>query len=790
MKKLILVLLTVCLNFSVFSQESVKLSFSNERGFYFKKFRLKLTSNGSKTLIKYTIGGYSLFSDSVKTYKRALLIDSTQVIKAGIFVNDSLVSEIKVHSYIFPEAVLKQPAEIANYPNTFYPINSRKTGFEFSDFEMDPEIVNHSVYKDSVIPALLSIPTVSVVLPVSDFHRYFSGEEAVKTSLEVIYPDNKFNSEQIFCGIKGHSHLSMKRSMRVLFKKEYGPGNFESNILKTSILNSENATTKFDHLVFRAGNNRSWTRIESSTGESTFARDQWFRDTQILLSGDGSHGIFAHLYVNGIYMGMYNIIERPDENFLKDYYGGINKNWISLSHAITGNERKQKSNLIFSYLESYQGHKLVQNKINKYVDLENFCDYLIMKWYSAMGDYPYNNWWCGFYNNPDGKLKYFLWDNELSFEYDMSPDLTIYSEFRNEYQGTSILLKIWGEMKSNKEFMIYFADRVFKHCFNGWLSPEKASHTWRLLNNHIRLAVIAESARWGDALFESPKTRDKEWLSEVNRVDSILKMRNIEFVTILKDFGFYPQINPPETTCRYFNNKEALIKLKNLNNEGEIFYTSDGKDPRLEGGSIYKNAKKSIPDSTTFNTKTGLIVKARIKSNDSWSALSEFPVILNNEPENFKITEIMFQPDSLDNIDNKNFEFIEFKNDGVELIDISGFSIKQGIDFTFPESTYLNPGQYFVLAEDATWFESRYGFEPDGIFRGKLNNQKEKITIYLPGDKKLMDINYNISELGNFHSLKSGYSIIPKNDINFKPEKPDNWTISTVRGGTPKGNEN
>ncbi len=94
-------------------------------------------------------------------------------------------------------------------------------------------------------------------------------------------------------------------------------------------------------------------------------RDSWFRHTQIALSGYGSHGTLAalggggsgayhwylvslfslcsptlfffssfslllpklenqvHLYINGVYWGLYNPVERPDENFAASHFGGV-----------------------------------------------------------------------------------------------------------------------------------------------------------------------------------------------------------------------------------------------------------------------------------------------------------------------------------------------------------------------------------------------------------------------------------------------------------------------------------
>ena len=40
-----------------------------------------------------------------------------------------------------------------------------------------------------------------------------------------------------------------------------------------------------------------------------------------------SHGRYVHLYVNGLYWGLYNPTERPDDSFNRDHNGGEEEDW-------------------------------------------------------------------------------------------------------------------------------------------------------------------------------------------------------------------------------------------------------------------------------------------------------------------------------------------------------------------------------------------------------------------------------------------------------------------------------
>ena len=51
------------------------------------------------------------------------------------------------------------------------------------------------------------------------------------------------------------------------------------------------------------------------------------------------HGRHVHVYINGFYWGMYNIVERPDDAFSSRYLGGEKEEWDSINsgEAVEGN---------------------------------------------------------------------------------------------------------------------------------------------------------------------------------------------------------------------------------------------------------------------------------------------------------------------------------------------------------------------------------------------------------------------------------------------------------------------
>ncbi len=57
-------------------------------------------------------------------------------------------------------------------------------------------------------------------------------------------------------------------------------------------------------------------------------RDQWARDTLLAMGQeDAGRGTYVHLYINGLYWGMYSPAERPDDAFVSASQGGERDDW-------------------------------------------------------------------------------------------------------------------------------------------------------------------------------------------------------------------------------------------------------------------------------------------------------------------------------------------------------------------------------------------------------------------------------------------------------------------------------
>lgn len=90
------------------------------------------------------------------------------------------------------------------------------------------------------------------------------------------------------------------------------------------------------------------------------------------------------------------------------------------------------------------------------------------------------------------------------------------------------------------------------------------------------------------------------------------------------------------------------------------------------------------------------------------------------------IQEILYHPASQENRD----EFLELANLGSSAVDLTGWRLSNGVDFTFPEVT-LPAGGYLVVAADATHFASQHPGLSNvvGNWSGQLSNSSESVEL-------------------------------------------------------------
>lgn len=572
MKRAIALFLFFQAAFNCYSQT---VEFSNKETYNKDAFTLEMTTDNPAFSIYYTLNGTRPTKANARKYAEPILISTTTPVSAVSIDDNDSVGAIATKTYIFLNDVYKQSAQQEGYPDHW----SYKTASTYwpADYAMDTQITQSEEYKDLLDSAMLSIPTVCLTTDVS--HLFSFEEDSVKggiyiytgkgykkslgdgwerpASIEYFDPKTR-GSFQLNCGLLLHGGNSRnpentpKHSFRVSFRKQYGSGK-----LKYRLFENSDAKKKFDHLVLRAGYNYSWLKNGSSKlypqniiqrTNAQYILDSFAKEVHHAMGHNITHRRFAHLYINGLYWGLYELCEKINDNFAADYLGGADEEYdvIDVAEIIDGTRDKftemfNTTQKVTASVDDAYYRRLVDDNL---LDVENFIDYMLVNWYVGNTDWDHNNWRCMRNRvTPDKGFKYLVWDAETAFADVNLNKVSVVSQDKNNHGDPSRMIKC---LKKNPNFLSVMQERIEKHLTrDGILTPSKAAELYEQLADEIDLAIIGESARWGDYRILTGETkvrytRNDYWLKRKNDLlTNFFPQRTEILLKQLNDYGLY-----------------------------------------------------------------------------------------------------------------------------------------------------------------------------------------------------------------------------------------------------------
>ena len=707
--------------------------FSVDRGYFDSAFDLAITTATPGATIRYTTDGRAPTSSSGTVYSGPIRISDTTTVRAAAFKSGFLSTAVDSQTYIFPGDVIRQDSGDAPSHSNW--------GHDGPDWAMDQNIVNNSRWSGTIRNDLKDIPSLSISMPWSNWFGsggiYISGSGVEKpAAIEMIRNDGlpEFEltgSVEIQGGTSDQRWKMDKLSMQIKFKEPYGPTKLESDVFAGAAF-GETATTKFDTLILDATLGYSFSHPEEvQSDRAVYIQDHFMSATQNLMSGPGAapHTQWVHLYLNGLYWGVYHMHERPDDSFATEYHGGNREDWDILKHnsndVVSGNDDAYDELLtkVRRSMTDSGNYRAVADML----DLSDFADYMILNFYAGNSDWAHKNWYASYNRvDPNGKWRFHSWDAEKVFE-SLGDDFT-------DDNDTGGPTEIHTRLRANPEYRLLFADRVHKHMFNnGVLTPAGAAATVERIMGDIDRAIVGESARWGDNRIDTTGSRYNRdnWLSTMNGLlDNYFPQRTGRVLSQLRSDSLYPSTAAP-TFSRYGGTVASGFDLtisKPSGTSGTIYYTTDGSDPRASGGG---RSSSAIQYNGSIDITRATTVRARIQNGSSWSALTE--ALFATDTANLRVSEIMYHPadpPAGSPYNATDFEFIELKNVGTQTLRLKDVVLSEGVDFTFP-NVDLAAGAYGLLVENRSAFESRYGTGLPilGQFTGELDNGGEPLRL-------------------------------------------------------------
>jgi len=771
--------------------------FSHDRGFYESAFDVTITTATPGATIRYTTDGNEPSETLGNTYTGPISITTTTYLRAMAYKTGYLPTNVDTHTYIFLDDVLTQTG--AGFPATW--------GIYYddpphpADYEMDPDVVGP--YGSTIKDDLKAVPTISLVMSLNDWFNpsmevdiggiYANpqwtaqqtdydqlSERAV--SVELIDPcgleEFQINAAIKIAGWSSAQYWRMdKLSMRLKFREPIGPTKLNFPLL------GDEVTDSFDTVILDARYNNSWPK-RSQAKWAQYTRDQFACDLQNAMAGGyAPHGKKVHLYINGLYWGLYGVHERPDESFASTYFGGKKDDYDCIKHNTKEPPYEVINGTDVDYTAMFSAAASGLTAVEQYLDVPNYIDYVLLNVYGFNWDWFDNNFYVtrNAYD-PAGRWRYHCWDAEHTLEtWNVNKNL-----FTDEDQGG--IIEMHWDLVDDEEYVMLFADRVHKHFFNnGALTPEGVAALYQIRLDEVDRAVVGESARWGDNRDDHLYDRDDEWVDERDDLlDNYFPVRTGIVLDDIKYLGWYPDVDAPVFTPHGGWDMTGFTVTMTNPGSGTIWYTTDSNDPREPGGSV-NTPSASIYSSPISITETTQL-KARVLDSGDWSALNEAIYAVGPVADYLRITEIMYHPQDTNDPNDPNEEFIELTNIGTESINLNLVSFTRGIHFTFSSVT-LDPNGYIIVVKNQSAFDAQYPDFPGviaGEYTGSLANEGERIKLEDANGQTIHNFRYR----DDWYDITdgSGFSLTIRDACGIDPcdwGLKTSWGASTYKGGSP-----
>jgi hypothetical protein len=308
--------------------------------------------------------------------------------------------------------------------------------------------------------------------------------------------------------------------------------------------------------------------------------------------------------------------------------------------------------------------------------------------------------------------------------------------------------------------------------------------------DQIRPAVPREIQRW------RTRMRGGTYDTEIAHMKNWLR-RKIEFID--------GQMAQPPLFQRDSGVVEEASQIQITATDGaQIYYTTDGTDPRLFDGVISPSALRYRRPITVSETMTIIArVRQETKRQTSVSRTASTPWsgpikrVYTTELPSLVISEIMFHPSTQNlgpNEKESDLEYIELLNTGDAVANLEGLRFVSGIDFVFDGNSsvlQLGPGERLVIAGNLERLKEEH---PNlgaivGNFQGSLSNNQNRLRMINKVGLVILDVTYRDDWLPLADG--TGFSIALEDEILSQNElvDPNAWRLSSFSGGSPAESE-
>jgi len=564
---------------------SSELDFSVLRGVHDAPFDLTVT-HPSATQVAYTLdcsdprtSASALTADLPLSLRIDPADTTNRFLAPGVVVRAVALDQtepppgaVVTHTYLFLDRVVELSPDGDN-PGGNWPDpndSSPRGGGQSIDYGMDPNVTESAEYADQILPALLDIPSMSLVVDLPDLFDpqdgiYVNAEERGDLwerpgSIELINPDGsrgfQANTGVRIRGGYSRSDGNPKHAFRLFFRESYG-----ADTLFFPLFEDEGPEL-FERVDLRTSQNYSWSFMGDT--HNTMNRDVFSRDLQRDLGQPYTRSRYYHLFLDGVYWGLFQTQERSEAHFAETYFGGLDEDYdvvkvaTELDYTLEATdgtldawqevydrcEAGFSSDVDYYALEGKGPDGQRDPNLRVLVDIDNLIDYLLVVFYTGNIDGPLsafldnespNNFYAiSSRINPELGFRFFAHDNEHTLLLHRTSGGVGLEEDRVNIgvtdQGNGLMTVdsfskfhpqwLHHRLAENAAYRTRFAARARQLLEGtGALTPSATTALFRARRAEIELPIIAESARWGDAQQEPPLTKNDDWIPAADTIE-------------------------------------------------------------------------------------------------------------------------------------------------------------------------------------------------------------------------------------------------------------------------------
>jgi len=561
--------------------------FSETRGVYDAPLSLELSPETDGDTVFYSLDG----TDPTELYSAPLDITTTTVVRAVEVASDGTESDVETQTFLFPAAVAASPA-------------------------MDASIAEDPVSGPILISSLSTLPSISI----SSLGAGKLTTSEAEVSLEWMDPDG--DDEQVYCGarrIGGASLSYAKNSLRLVFRSDYGVSRLDLDLYGDDYTGVEPAD-HFDALTLRSGNHDTPFYLGAA---GQYLRNFWMDETQLEQGRLAPHGRFAHVYLDGIYDGLYQVRERFNAAYMADYLGGDEEDYEAVNGGYPFDGDGSAWNAAQAASSSYV-------EASRWIDMPDFLDYMVLNYYAANAwDWSANHNWIavGPTHADLGGFKFQSSDSDICLYYPYTTNIL------SNPGPSNVFANLLAE--ADPDFLVALEDAIHRNLEDdGPLTADSAAARYQRLADLAEDALVPESARWGGGWWQV----DDEWVTERDYLlESWFPYRTDELLRQVREAGWYhlaaPELDTPPGVVAPGTTVTVSIPA---GADGELWVAINGEDPRLSGGERSEAATGS-EGAQSFELTHGTLLRARLRSGDTWGPLTEAlyetdetpPILLN-----------------------------------------------------------------------------------------------------------------------------------------------------------------